>query len=738
MSSTPESTGVKRRDFLKVLGVATATTATLGCSSEDVGKLIPYVTHPDQTVPSVSNYYATTCRECAASCGVLAESREGRAFKLEGNPEHPLNRGAICSRGQAAVQGLLNPDRFRGPMMRQANGRLAPVTWDVAMQRFNQLLGQVQSQGRAAQAVFVNQHESGSFPAFLDQWLADFGMPAHVSYDAEAMPQVVAANRQSFGVAWPALDFTAARLVVSFGADFLDQFGLPVPHQLDWADARAKGAAAPRMVYVGPRRSLTGLNADQWIACRPGSELAIVNFLRGQGSAAQAAQASDVPAATLEALQREVAGTRPSLILAGSNTPTAYELALAVNQLNQSAGNVGVTIKPATPITAFDGIATGADVRELTERMAQGGVSMLMVRGANLVHTTPKALGFAAALAKVPVKVSFSSFPDETTELCDLVLPDHHALEAWGDSQPLPNVIALQQPAQDPIFQTRQTADVLILAAKANQNTAARYGFADYRAYLISRFPGAAPAFTRALQTGLAAGTIPARTAARPAATTRRQVQGGLDGTQGDMYLMVYPSTNLGDGRGANKPWLQEIPDPVTKICWQTVAEIHPTTAKRLGVQNGDRVTVATSAGSMTLPAYVYLGIRPDTVAIQLGRGHQGSTNVAFDAKAGAPHYTGYGRYADRVGQNPLSILPVAEGATAGELVLTATKARVTKADGHDELVTTEGSARQHGRGIGQAMLASELRPGGVQSDRGAEAVGARGPTPESNRAAPG
>ena len=192
MSSTPGPSGVvKRRDFLKVLGAAGAATATVGCSTGDVEKLIPYVTHPDQTVPSASNYYATTCRECSAGCGVLAESREGRAFKLEGNPEHPLNRGALCSRGQSAVQGLFNPDRYRGPMMRERAGApLRAVTWDQAMQRFNQLIAQLQSEGRAGQAVFINQHETGSFPTFLDQWLADFGMPPHISYDAEAILSV--------------------------------------------------------------------------------------------------------------------------------------------------------------------------------------------------------------------------------------------------------------------------------------------------------------------------------------------------------------------------------------------------------------------------------------------------------------------------------------------------------------------------------------------------------------------
>ena len=132
MSDQAGSTGVKRRDFLKVLGASSAAVATVGCSSERVGNLVPYLVHPDETVAGVSTYYASTCRECAASCGIIAETRDGRVTKLEGNPEHPLNRGALCARGQAALQGLYNPDRFRGPMIKQ-NGAWKAALWDDAM-----------------------------------------------------------------------------------------------------------------------------------------------------------------------------------------------------------------------------------------------------------------------------------------------------------------------------------------------------------------------------------------------------------------------------------------------------------------------------------------------------------------------------------------------------------------------------------------------------------------------------
>src|ERR687890_2090729 len=228
MSTDTKSAGVKRRDFLKVLGAAGAAGTAVGCSSQQVEKLIPYLVSPDNTVPGVSNYYATVCRECAAACGVVAEVRDGRAIKLEGNPAHPLNRGALCARGQAALQGLYNPDRFRGPMAR-VNGRLQAITWEDATRRLAERLAQLRGGGQAANAVFVNQHEQGSFPAFLDQWLAGYGIPAHLSYDADAPLSTIAANRETYGTAWPAFDFSAALLVISFGADFLDTWGAVVP-----------------------------------------------------------------------------------------------------------------------------------------------------------------------------------------------------------------------------------------------------------------------------------------------------------------------------------------------------------------------------------------------------------------------------------------------------------------------------------------------------------------------------
>ena len=706
-NSKTGSPTVRRREFLKVVGASGAAAATIGCTSEKVGKLIPYLVSPDETVPGVSTYYATTCRECSAACGVIAETRDGRAIKLEGNPEHPLNRGALCARGQAALQGLYNPDRFRGPMIKQ-NGTWKTALWEDAITVAAE--GIARARAAAANAVFINQHESGSFPVFIDQWLAAYGMRPHLSIDLDADHAVLEANRRAYGVSWPRLNFADAKLIVSFGADFLEGWGASVPQQLDFADARAKLENGPRFVYVGPRRSLTGLNADQWVPCAPGAELAIVNFLSGRG-AAPAREQTGVEPAALERLRTELAAAKPSLVLSGVTTDNAGDVAAAVAALNQSLGNVGATIRSAEPITAFDGMSSPGDLLDAVERMRAGQVPLVFVRGVNPAFALPKSLNFTEALARVPFKISFSSYPDETTELCDVILPDLHALESWGDAQPVRGSIALQQPTMDAVFaNTRATGDVLIALAKKEPAAAGRLTMKDYRSWLSGRFPGGDRGLTAALPHGFAAGTIAPRPA--PATTAAARRVPALTTTAGDFTLVVYQSPTLG-GNGANKPWLLELPDPVTKMTWGSWVEIHPETATRLGIDRGDIVELRAGNATVRAPAVPYLGVRPDVVAIATGYGHRATAALPnFDAKSAAnPLQWGYGRYARNLGVNALDLLPAGTGSNGG-IVLTATKVALSRVGDHITIPSTEGSARQHGRGIAQAITADDLARG--------------------------
>jgi molybdopterin-containing oxidoreductase family iron-sulfur binding subunit len=686
MSTETEQKGIKRRDFLKVVGGGAAVAASIGCTSDKVEKLIPYLVSPDNTVPGVATYYATTCRGCAAGCGIIAETMDGRTTKLEGNPAHPLNRGALCATGQAELQALYNPDRYRSPMIRK-KGKLVAAKWDEALQLFSQKLGETRSRGGVG-AAFINQHESGSFPAFLDQWLSDLALPAHISYDAGVDTAAIAAHTAAYGVAWPRFDFNATSLVVSFGGDFLDGWGPSVSQQLDWSDARAKLVGAPRLVYVGARRSLTGLNADSWIDCKPGTEVSVARALSGDMSVAQAATASGVDVARLQAVVDEYRSAKPALVLAGGHVVSSADLFTVVAALNHANGAIGTTIRADQAILGYEGIATAAELHALTDRMNAGSVPLVMIRGANPVYTMPKSSGFTQAFAKVPFKVSFASIMDDTSEMCDLILPDHHSLEQWGDAEPVRGTLSLQQPSMDPVFDSLATSDVLIRVAKSDPISAAKYPMADYRSWLIARMPDGAAGLAAALPKGITAGTSLARTVKY--APQAYAPAPDISTTTGDLFLYVYHHPVIGDGRGANKPWLQELPDPVTKLTWQTVVEMHPLTAAKMGLDNSDLVTVSTSSGKLTAPVYLYLGIRQDTIAVAAGRGHVNA-----------------GRYA-KAGENAYDLLPLAHNA-AGGISLVSTKARLEKAGGSMLLATTEGSARQHLRDIARAIPVGQL-----------------------------
>ena len=720
MSQEPHTSGVRRRDFLKVLGASGVAAVASGCLPENAGKLIPYVMSPDETVPGVSTYYATTCRECAAGCGLIAETRDGRTIKLEGNPDHPLNRGALCARGQAGLQGLYNPDRLRTPLVK-TNGQWKPASWNDALALVSDKLSHARGSG-----VFFNQHETGSFVPFLDNWLAAFGMRPHLSVDLDADDATLEANRAAYGVSWPRLSFADAKVIVSFGADFLEGWGAPVPQQLDFADARAKLDGAPRFIYIAPRRSLTGLNADQWIACRPGGELAILNFLRGYGTAADAAHVSDVPEATLVHLHNELAA-KPSLILSGVRTAIAGDVATAVAALNKSLGNVGVTIRPADAIASFDGIARFDQVLAAIEEMRAGHTQIAFFRGVNPVYAIPKSADVAGALKNVPFKVSFSCYPDETTELCDVVLPDLHPLETWGDAEPMRGTLSLLQPAMDPVFSgTRSTGDVLIALAKKEPSVAPKYAVEDYKTWYLAHV-GSEAVYAAALAKGLMAAPIgsPAPRAALPVSATAAhratQPSPGAD----EYFLVTYPSSALGMGQGANKPWLLEMPDPVVKVAWSSWVEMHPETAAKLGVTRGDSVDVHTPLGTVRAPAVVYLGIRPDTIAIPLGLGHRAAQALPNFDPMHADHSAiqwGYGRYARDLGVQARDLVTLSVNGAGGLSLETA--AASLKPTGENEILPSiEGSARQHGRGIAQAVAVADLAQLGQANPAEEEAI---------------
>jgi molybdopterin-containing oxidoreductase family iron-sulfur binding subunit len=707
-----------RREFLKLVGFGVAGAAA-GCATPKAEKLIPYLVAPQDILVGVPYWYASTCRECPAGCGILVKAREGRAIKIEGNPAHPVNRGGLCARGQAGLQGLYDPDRLKTPMIKDG-GRWRAATWDEGLKLAGEKLTAAKGAGRGI--ALLTDHVTGSMAALIGEWTAALG-GTHLAYEAFAHESLREANRRTFGVnAVPNFDFARARMIVSFGADFLETWLAPPMNARGFAAARAAGSVA-HFVAVEPRLSLTGANADEWVAVKPGGEMALalglaqVILSQGLGPPVpeRAALLEAISAFTPEAVEkqtdvpaeevRNMAGhfckASPSLAVTGgvaAQSEQGVALAAAVNLLNYVAGNVGQTVRfDRTP--NLEGLGSFADLQKLIGDLSDGRVGVLVVHRANPAYSTPAWAGFDKAMEKAGFRISLSGVLDETADACDLLLPSLHSLESLDDVEPARGVRSMIQPAMQklPMFDARPAGDTLIALGKA-AGAGARWpdAYADYmKARWKTRLPGTFDAaWEQLLQKG---GQFE-----EPAATPVRWVgtpvfaSPEFKGT-GDLALVLFPSPNLYDGRGANKAWLQELPDPTTKVVWGTWVELHPETAKKIGVQSGDPVRVTTDAGSLEVPAYVWAGVRRDTIAIPLGNGH-----------------TGYGRYAKGVGVNPLALLSPAQDGASGALAYLSARSAVAKGAKAQVLSRTQVEKQQHDRGIGRVIPLSVLAGGAV------------------------
>ncbi len=516
----PSHKALGRRAFLTIAG---AVGVAAGCSPRAATqKVIPFLVPPDDIVPGTPLSDRTVCRECSAGCGITARTREGRAVKLEGNPEDPIGQGALCARGQAGIQALYAPDRFAGPMRRGPDGRLAPASWDDAEDLLAKALAAARAKGPGAVRL-LTRPEPGSAGSLQRAFMRAIGGrdEDRVVLDPFDPAPLRAAGEAIFGrPEIPVYDLAQARSIVSFGADFLETWLSPVEYARQLAEGRGRvGPDRTRLTWVGPRLSMTGYSADDWLPARAGGELAValglLRWLTDPASGvpgvpaearalsprlaaldpAELSRRAGVPWARIERLGRELARRRPSALLGpglSCQGPDATQLAAAIMLVNVALGNLWQTVYYGLD-TRADPSSSFARVQSLVSDMAAGGVQVLLVHHADLAGAFPASLGAGGALGKVPLVVSFAMRPDPTTDRAHLVLPDHHALEAWGDVSPRLGVVNLCQPVMTPLADTRAAGQVLFEVGARLPAPAALPGsdFYDYTQTQVKRFAAA-------------------------------------------------------------------------------------------------------------------------------------------------------------------------------------------------------------------------------------------------------
>ncbi|MEK6775470.1 MAG: molybdopterin-dependent oxidoreductase [bacterium] len=688
--------GIKRRKFLQLTGLTAAGTMLSSCG-KGTEKLIPFLIPPDDgSIPGVANYFASACRQCPAGCGILVRVAEGRAKKIEGNPLHPVNKGKICARGQAALQDLYHPDRVRQPMKRvgaKGSGEFTPISWDEGLSLLLEQLNDLKKQGHADRLLFMTPRLQGTLSELVWSFMSVYGSPHHLAYEMLNTESYEQANVAVCGRGdVPDYDLEKTQYLLSFGADFLETYLSPVRYGNAFGKMRqSRPTIRGAFTYVGARMSMTAASADRWLPVNVGQEgvlaLGMARLILEQGLYSRemvknvegnpevwmkklsdydlhsVAERTGLAPEEITSIARDFATIQPSLALVGDSVvfqSNGQDAVQAIQFLNLLVGNVGQPggLLFCSPPVGQGSTSSFANLLSKVDALERDEFHLALVYRTNPVHGLPSAIRFQEAFKRVPFVVSFSSIMDDTAMHADLILPDHTDLESWGDVVPWvgahSQVTGILQPVVNPLYDTRSFGDVLLAAARGLDGEGEKV--LPYKNYLdmlkqrVQRLidgssdTASEKNWVEILQRGglfeqeEAVLDVPQKKGVSPVPVREPYFEGNKEAYP--FHLALFASPVIYDGRNAHLPWLQEMPDPMTTAVWGAWVEINPKTAESLGIKHGDLVMVESTQGSVQVPAVIFPAIRPDTVAIPMGQGHHGM-----------------GRYADKVGVNPLGLL---------------------------------------------------------------------------------
>ena len=633
----PETDGSElgRRGFLKAAGFAFGV-ALSGCQRMPEHEAIPYLVQPAEITPGRAYDYASTCGACPSGCGILAKVRDGRPIKLEGNPEHPLSQGGLCAAGQASILGLYDQLRLRQPLR---EGK--PTTWPEADKEIMSRLDKLR-QTDGAVRFLTSTIISPTLHGAIDRFLSGFKDGRHVTYDALSCSAVFDAHASTHGVrTLPRYHLDRAEVVVGFDADFLGTWISPVEFGAAYRQARRVDDKTSRPSYhvqFESRLSLTGSKADRRV-CLASGEMGLAathlaaRLAKMAGEPFESGGIAEPPVAAevLDRLAERLWRSRGrSLILCGSQD---VRVQILCNLANHLLSNYGSTLDVEHPSRQRQG--RDHDLRTLLDELREGRVAALFIYKSNPVYELPGSEQLTRDLSRVPLIVSCSERLDETASHAHFVCPDHHYLESWSDAEPVQGVVSLSQPAVHPLGDTRAVLESLAAWAKSPKSA-----YEQLRArWQAEVFPDqdATDDFQAFWDRAVHDGYVQVNPNKRPIrafnAGSARPVAAADSPPEESLTLVLYPKVGMTDGSHAYNPWLQELPDPISKVTWDNYACLSPAAALRLDLDDGDVVRVELARGrekqSIELPVFRQPGQHDQVVCVALGYGARVSERFA-------------------------------------------------------------------------------------------------------------
>ncbi len=656
-------TDMSRRKFLALL-TASASFAAAGCSAyESKGEVTPYNKEPVGVIPGIPNFYASTCSGCEQACGILVKTREGRPIKINGNDEHPVNKGKVCARGQASILNLYDPERLREPM-KAVSGGFSKASWLEADKAIISALSSAASSGKQI-AVIAKTLTSPTGKKALDDLKAKYDTVKLYSYELFTDANRDSAWQKSYGSGrFPLISWDKAKMIISLEADFLGNEGNTIEQTRLYVSTRnnkdLKGFS--RLVVFESAMTVTGMNADLRLRLRPELQYELVMSLLNEFvvkrqmskyaldksitdalegySIAKFANVSGIDSKSIESVVTYMSKYRTaSIVYAGDRL--SEDVHVAVNLLNEVLGSTALYRKDQVREQLLP-YSTSDDLMSLTSDMKAGKVGVVIHYDSNPVYHLPVGYGYQAALKNVPAVVTLSQSENETSAVSQWVLPINHDLESWNDFKTRTGFYSLQQPVIYPLYMTRQKEAALLTWTSGNPST---YGETLYHDYLMNRwekevYPSskAAVGFKEFWYSGLHDGvvSIDEKPEIPDAFKSGAFVPAKIPAKVNGYAVVLSESYFIGDGEFANNGWLQELPHPVTKVVWDNYAAVSPATAKALQVDYNDVVEVGAGSSNVRLPIVVQPGMADDVVAVELGYGRTNGgtigTGVGFNA----------------------------------------------------------------------------------------------------------
>lgn len=600
-------TQVDRRNFLKVMGASIALAGLAGCRSLPHGKLVPHVKEPEERIPGLAYYYASSMPFAGYGFPVLVESHEGRPTKLEGNPEHPWSMGRSDAFVQAEILNMYDPDRAQNPKL---NGIIA--TWE---EFFRQLRGALTANKGQGVAVLTERVTSPTTQRLLNEMVAKYPATQWFQYETVNNDSEMAGTMAAFGKYMvPVYDLKKAKTVVSLDGDFLGGSPHHVRYAADFTSNRNPDAPMNRLYAVESAPSLTGAYADHRATCKPSEVEAVAAAIARRVGVAVSASLPLPKAVTekwLDVVAKDLMSGDGVVIPGDHQTPFVHAMAHAINaKINGAVSYVAPTEAKPTAKVASLGLLTNA--------INSGAVEHLIVLGGNPVYGAPGDLKFGEAMLKLKgVSVYLGTQENETAELCKWSLPESHFLESWGDQRSPDGTISLQQPLIEPLFDTKSQNELisgLTTAVKPSEEL------------VKATWPQLA-ANKKGWEKALADGWV-ANTGSPKAMPAVQAMSISPSAKGGEIEAVFVPDPTVYDGRYSNNGWLQELPKPLTKLTWDNAVLMGPRLAQKLGVGDESKVLVKVGDREVVAGVMVQPGHADDVVTLSLGYGRMGKGRV--------------------------------------------------------------------------------------------------------------